>query len=79
MPYVDAFLLRRCYTEQAMNCFNIGCFSFGERHGVHMKITQAAHNHWKTVGTISAEYGFGGGCQKQLDEKRRKQSLPALS
>jgi len=44
------FLLHRCYTEQSVNCFKIGCFSLEERLGVHMKITQAAHNRWKTLG-----------------------------
>ena len=59
------FLLHRCYTEQNMNFFEIGCFSFEERLGVHMKITQAAHNRWKTVGTNSADDGSGGGCRKR--------------
>ena len=57
------FLLHRCYTEQTMNFFKIGCFSFEERLGVHMKITRAAHSRWKTVGAISGDYGSGGGCQ----------------
>ena len=57
------FLLHRCYTEQNVNYYEIGCFSFGERLGVHMKITQAAHNRWKTVGAISGDLGSGGGCQ----------------
>ena len=59
------FLLHRCYTEQNMNCFKIGCFSFEERLGVHMKITQAAHNPRKTVGVVSGDLGSGGGCQKR--------------
>ena len=46
-----------------MNCFKIGCFSFEERLGVHMKVTQAAHNRWKTVGVNSGKFGSGGGCQ----------------
>ena len=48
-----------------MNYFKIGCFSFGERLGVHIKITRAAHNRWKTVGRISGDLGSGGGCQKR--------------
>ena len=60
------FLLHRCYTEQNVNCFKIGCFSFEERLGVHMKITQAAHNRRKIVGATSGDLGLGGGCQSTL-------------
>ena len=59
------FLLHRCYTEQSMNCFKIGRFSFEERLGVHTQTTHAAHNRWKSVGATSAEFGLGGGCQKR--------------
>ena len=41
-----------------MNCFKIGCFSFEERLGVHMKITRAAHNARKTVGIVLVEFGL---------------------
>ena len=50
------FLLHSRYTEQNMNCFKIGCFSFEKRLDVHTKITRAAHKSWKTVGAISAEF-----------------------
>ena len=49
-----------------MNYFKIGCFSFEERLGVHMKITQAAHNRRKIVGATSGDLGLGGGCQSTL-------------
>ena len=40
----------------------IGGFRFEEQRHLHMTFTQAAHNRWKTVGAISAEFGTGGGC-----------------
>ena len=41
------FLLHTRYTEQSMNCFEIGCFHFEERLGLHIVFAQAAHNHRK--------------------------------
>ena len=52
------FLLHTCRTEQSMNCFKNGCFSFEERLGLHAACAQAAHKSWKTVGAISGDIKF---------------------
>ena len=55
------FLLHTRYTEQNVNCFKIGWLCFGEWLGHTRDCTRSLHNHRKTVGAISGNYGSGSG------------------
>ena len=52
------FLLHTRYTEQSMNCFKIGCFSFEERLGLHIAFAQAAHSRRKPSERLRVTSGW---------------------
>ena len=65
------FLLHTRYTEQSVNCFKIGCFSFEKRLRLHIAFAQAAHNRRKPAARLRVILGRAVAVQSESDAERK--------